>query len=165
MIRLAIATLALACASAVSGEAAQTPPAQAAPSAEGMVGPALYVTDHERSLKFYTEGLGMTVRMRFGPPAKPDMVVGFGRNPLDTGIMLLTDKGATPRGPITHGYGFDRIALRVADLRTINARMQAAGFAPGEIKVVHGAVQMMMLTDPDGYRIELIDSKPAPRAQ
>ena len=130
-----------------------------------MVGPALYVSDHERSLKFYTEGLGMTLRMRFGPKDKPDMVVGFGANPLDAGIMLLTDKEAPAPRAITHGHGFDRIALRVADLRTINARLQAAGFAPSEIQVVHGAIQMMIVTDPDGYRIELIDSKPAPRPQ
>lgn len=156
--------LGFAATTAMAQGAPQTAPVATA-SAEGMVGPGLYVSDPERSLRFYTEGLGMTLRMRFGPKDKPDMVVGFGRNPLDAGIMLLTDKqGPQPR-PIAHAHGFDRIALRVADLRAVNARLQVAGFTPGEIKVVHGAVQMMIVTDPDGYRIELIDSKPAPRPQ
>ena len=141
--------------------AAETPVAAA--SLGGMVGPGLYVTDPERSLRFYTQGLGMLLRMRFGTPGKPDMVVGFGPNPLDAGIMLLSDKDSTPPRRIEHGHGFDRIALRVADLREINARLQAAGFTPGKIQIVHGAIQMMIVTDPDGYRLELIDSKPAPR--
>lgn len=164
MKRLVFAALALSTvASPAMAQGVPSPaPEQSSP---GMVGPGIYVSDHERSLKFYTEGLGMTMRMRFGPKDKPDMVVGFGPNPLDAGIMLLTDKkGPVPR-PITHGHGFDRIALRVADLRAINARLQAAGFAPGDIQIVHGAIQMMIVTDPDGYRIEMIDSKPAPRAK
>jgi catechol 2,3-dioxygenase-like lactoylglutathione lyase family enzyme len=132
---------------------------------DGMVGPALYVSDPAKSRAFYVDGLGMTLRASFGPKDKPDMIVGFGRSMFDAGIMLLTDKEAAAPRPIQHVHGFDRIALRVADLRAINVRLQAAGFAPGNIQVVHGAVQMMMVTDPDGYRIEMIDSKPAPRAR
>jgi len=139
---------------------AQTSP-QAAPS-QHLVGPAIYVTDPERSIRFYTEGLGMTVRMRFGSPQRPDVVVGFGTNPTDAGIMLITDKEG-PIRPVVHAHGFDRIALRLPGLEAIAGRLKAAGFAAGEIKVVHGFVRMMMITDPDGYRIELIDSQPVSR--
>jgi lactoylglutathione lyase len=140
-------------------------PAPVAPPAaglEGMVGPALYVSDPARSLKFYTDGLGMRLRMRFGPTDRPDMVVGFGANPADAGIMLITDKQG-PIQPIQHVHGFDRIALRLPDLVAVSARLRAAGFAAGDIRTVHGSIQMMIVTDPDGYRIELIDSKPAPK--
>lgn len=140
--------------------AASPPPAA---SLEGMVGPALYVTDPARSLKFYTEGLGMKMRMRFGPPDRPDMVVGFGMDPTQAGIMLITDKTAPTQPPIQHSHGFDRIALRLPDLVAVSARLRAAGFQPGEIRIVHGAIRMMMVDDPDGYRIELIDSLPPPR--
>ncbi len=162
---LALAALALAPAMAVAepaAPAAQPAAPSAAASLDGMVGPALYVSDPARSLKFYTEGLGMRLRMRFGPPDRPDMVVGFGANPADAGIMLITDKQG-PIKPIQHVHGFDRIALRLPDLLAVTARLRAAGFAAGEIRTVHGSIRMMMVTDPDGYRIELIDSQPIAR--
>lgn len=140
----------------------QAEPATA--SLYGIVGPGLYISDPARSLKFYTEGLGMQLRMRFGPPGRPDMVVGFGPDPMQAGIMLLTDKEGPTQRPIAHAHGFDRIALRLPDLQAVSARLRAAGFEPGEIREVHGGIaRMMMVTDPDGYRIELIDSKPAPK--
>lgn len=129
---------------------------------ENIVGPALHITDPARSIRFYTEGLGMVVRMRFGTAERPDVVVGFGTNPSDAGIMLITEKQG-PLRPIVHAHGFDRIAVRLPGLETVAARLKAAGFEAGEITLVHGFVRMMMVTDPDGYRIELIDSQPAPR--
>ena len=144
-----------------AGASAQVPAAPAI-SPEGMVGPALYVTDPARSLKFYTEGLGMKLRMRFGPVDRPDMVVGFGPNPAEAGIMLITDKTG-PIRPIAHAHGFDRIALRMPDLAGLAARLKGLGFKAGEVKLVHGSIRMMMVTDPDGYRLELIETpgKPA----
>lgn len=155
---IALATLAVA----PSAAAAEPAPAPPSVSLEGMIGPAIYVTDPARSLKFYTEGLGMRLRMRFGTPERPDTVVGFGSNPSDAGIMLITNKQG-PIQPVQHGHGFDRIALRLPDLVAVSARLRAAGFAAGEIQTVHGSIRMMMVTDPDGYRIELIDSQPAAR--
>ena len=154
--RIAMAALSLTASPAF----AQSASPAAAPT-ESMVGPALYVSDPVRSLRFYTEGLGMKLRMRFGPAQRPYMVVGFGMNPTDAGIMLLTEKEGAIR-PIDHGHGFDRIALRLPGLENVASRLEAAGFSAGEIRVVHGFVRMMMVTDPDGYRIELIDSQPLP---
>lgn len=169
MRRLAMRHMALLAAPAVLHAAsamAEPAPAQqpAAASLEGMVGPALYVTDPARSVRFYTEGLGMKVRMRFGSPQRPDTVVGFGMDPTQAGIMLITDKEGPVR-PIQHVHGFDRIALRLPDLQVVSSRLKEAGFEAGEIRTVHGSIRMMMVTDPDGYRIELIDSRPAPRPQ
>lgn len=157
----AAALVALALAAPVAADQVKMEPVASSTGAmEGMVGPGLFVSNPDRSLKFYTDGLGMVLRMKMGD----DLIVGFGRNMMDAGIMLLKDKSAKPE-KIAHAHGFDRIAWRVNDLATINARLKAAGFAPGEIKVVHGAIQMMIVTDPDGYRMELIDSKPAPKAK
>ena len=159
---LAMAALAMSLSSAASVHAQVQAQPQAGPAnaaLEGIVGPALYVSDPERSLRFWRDAIGMQVRMRFGPKDRPDMVIGFGPDPTQAGIMLITDKEGAPRA-IEHGHGFDRIALRLPDLEAVNARLRAAGLAPGEIRIVHGAVVMMMVTDPDGYRVELIDSKP-----
>lgn len=155
MIRpVSIAALILLSASPQAAIAQAAPPAMAP---EGMVGPAIYVTQPDRSLKFYTEGLGMKLRMRFGPKDRPDIVVGFGSNPADAGIMLVTDKTG-PIRPVAHVHGFDRIALRVPDLAALNSRLASLGFKGGEVKVVHGSIRMMMIDDPDGYRIELIET-------
>lgn len=163
MIKITIAALAIATAtvagSAQAQEISMAPVKSSTGASQGMVGPGLYVSNPERSLKFYTDGLGMVLRMKMGD----DLIVGFGRNMMDAGIMLLQDKSKKPQ-KIAHAHGFDRIAWRVDDLQAINARLKAAGFSPGEIRVVHGVVQMMIVTDPDGYRMELIDSKPAPKA-
>lgn len=161
--RIALAALLLAAAPAVHADApAAPPPAQPAASLEGMVGPALYVSNPDRSLKFYIEGLGMKVRMRFGPTDRPDIVVGFGTDMTQAGIMLITDKSG-PIRPIEHDHGFDRIALRLPNLAAVNARLKGAGFEGGEVRLVHGAINMMIVTDPDGYRMELIDSQPPAR--
>lgn len=159
---LALAGLLLAGTPVLADSPAAPPPVPPAAALEGMVGPALYVTNPDRSLKFYTEGLGMKVRMRFGPADRPDIVVGFGMDMTQTGIMLVTDKTG-PIQPVEHGHGFDRIALRLPNLAAVNDRLKAAGFAGGEIRVVHGAFNMMIVTDPDGYRMELIDSQPPAR--
>lgn len=160
----AIAALAMVASNPSAAEPAPSPaakgaPAPAAPSLQGMVGPALYVSNPESSLKFYRDGLGMQLRMKFGPADRPDMLIGFGPNPMDAGIMLITDKEG-PIKKIEHVHGFDRIALRLPDLQAVAARLRAAGFQAGEIRKVHGGIWMMMVTDPDGYKIELIDSKP-----
>ena len=147
----------------VSGAWAQSsssPPAAASETQGAMVGPALYVTDVSRSLKFYTDGLGMQVRMKFGPADRPDVVIGYGADPTQPGLMLLSDRaGAAPR-KIEHVHGFDRIAFRMTDLETLAAKLRAAGFSPSDIRVVHENYRMMMVSDPDGYRFELIDNKP-----
>lgn len=48
----------------------------------------------------------------------------------------------------------------VADVRALSDRLKAAGFSPGEVRVVHGTSLMLMVDDPDGYKIEIIDSSP-----
>lgn len=144
---------------ALSVPLAHAEPAGPGAKLEGVIGPALYVSDPARSLKFYTEGLGMQVRMRFGPPDRPDMVLGFGMDPTEAGIMLITDKEG-PIRPIQHVHGFDRVALRLPDLAAVAGRLRKAGFEAGDIRTVHGNIRMMMISDPDGYRIELIDSQP-----
>jgi lactoylglutathione lyase len=134
-------------------------PATAAP-ANMIVGPAFYVTDMARSLRFYRDALGMTVRMQFGPKDQPEAVIGFGTDPRLPCLMLLSDKpGAAEK--IEHGHGYDRVALNVTDLRGFETKLKAAGYKTDEIRTVHGSILMMIATDPDGYRIELVQTPQA----
>jgi catechol 2,3-dioxygenase-like lactoylglutathione lyase family enzyme len=140
-------------------QAAAAKPA-AAPGA--LIGAAVYVSDLPRALKFYRDTLGMRVLMQFNPPgaadkSRPDTVLSFGGGPADPMLMLLSDRNASGPRKIEHSFGFARVVLRMADLDGVNAKLRAAGFAPGEIHKAHGTFRVMMLTDPDGYPVEVIE--------
>ncbi|MEJ5979276.1 VOC family protein [Novosphingobium sp. PS1R-30] len=142
---------------------AQTPAAAsaAAPKRGAVIGAAVHVSDLQRSLKFYRDALGMRVMAQFSPPgaadkSRPDTVLNFGNGPADTMLMLLSDRSASGTRPIEHGFGFARVVLRLPDLQAANASLRANGFPAGEIKGAHGTVTLMMLTDPDGYTVEVI---------
>jgi catechol 2,3-dioxygenase-like lactoylglutathione lyase family enzyme len=158
--RTLVAAAAVALAVTGSGAFAQSAPAAPPAMANTIVGPGYFVSDMARSLRFYRDCLGMSVRLQFGPKDKPDVVVGFGPDPSKPSLMLLSDReGPTPR-PIQHGHGYSRVALLMADVTALSERLKAAGFSPGEIKVAHGTSRVMMVDDPDGYRIEIIDTQP-----
>ena len=142
-------------ASAYAEETASVPKSAARATESSVVGPALYVTDIERSLRFYRDVLGMTVKMRYGPAGKEDVVLGFGSDPRQLGLMLLSDKSAATPRKIEHGHGFSRFAVNVGDIAAVKKRLRDFGMPPAEIRKVHGTVQMMMTSDPDGYAIEI----------
>lgn len=168
MTALAFAALAAAlCGTAYAQGAAPAAPANAAPRA-ALIGAAINVADIERSLKFYRDTLGMRVLMQFTPPGAPardgqkpppDIVLSAGNGPADAMLMLLSDRD--PSGPraIGHAFGFARVVLRHTDLDALAARMSENGFAPGEVHKAHGAFRVMMLADPDGYTVEIIEQK------
>jgi catechol 2,3-dioxygenase-like lactoylglutathione lyase family enzyme len=153
--------LALA-ASTISAPAhADLAPPAAATTANKIVGPVLYVTDMARSLKFYRDTLGMTVRSQFGPADRPNTSLGFDADPKQPSLMLLSDRAGPAPRKIEHGHGYDRLALLVSNLRAVQARLRQAGYTTSEIRQIHDVHLMMMATDPDGYKVELIDSQPA----
>ena len=60
---------------ATAGQAAAQsalPPAAAPAIANTIIGPGYHVSDMARSLRFYRDVLGMTVRLQFGPKDKPE---------------------------------------------------------------------------------------------
>jgi lactoylglutathione lyase len=147
-----------------AGGYAQSAPAAIAPAAavtaqSTIVGPALYVSDMARSLRFYRDALGMTVRIQFGPKDKPDVMIGFGADPSKPCVLLLSDRSGRP-SRIEHPHGFDRFVIMLPDTPALAERLRAAGFAASLPREVHGTSMMMMVTDPDGYKIEIIDTKP-----
>lgn len=139
-------------------------PAPGRPSG-ALIGPALHVSDVARALKFYVDGLGMKVGLEMGPPTRHETILTFGGDPRQPGIILLSDQTAKAPPRIAQSNGYDRTVLRIDDLIAVAARLRATGFAPGEIRDVAMGYRMMMATDPDGYRYELVQAaprKPAP---
>ena len=122
----------------------------------------LRVGDLQRSIRFYTEVLGMTLlRTTERPEQKYDLAfVGYGRNPEHTEIELTYNYGVAS---YELGTAFGHIAIGVADVAAtcaaVRAKVAALGGAitrePGPVK--GGTTMIAFITDPDGYKIELIE--------
>jgi catechol 2,3-dioxygenase len=139
---------------------AQSAPTQAPPAVNAIVAPGYHVADMQKSLRFYRDILGMQVRMQYGPADRPDVVIGFGADQTAAGVMLLSDKAGPAPRKIEHGFGYSRLAVRLADLSGVHRRLRAAGYVVSDIRVVHDVFLMAMATDPDGYQVELLGPRP-----
>jgi lactoylglutathione lyase len=124
----------------------------------------LRVGDLQRSIRFYTEVLGMQLlRTTERPDQKYDLAfVGYGRNPEHAEIELTYNYGVTQ---YETGTAFGHIAIGVADVAatcaSVREKATALGAAitrePGPVK--GGDTVIAFITDPDGYKIELIERK------
>ncbi|MEN9538170.1 MAG: Lactoylglutathione lyase [Pseudomonadota bacterium] len=111
----------------------------------------------QRSIDFYTQVLGMTLnRTSENESQKYSLAfVGFGTNPDHAEIELTYNWGVETYEP---GTAFGHIALGVPDVYAACARIKAAGGhvtrEAGPVK--GGSTIIAFVTDPDGYKIELI---------
>jgi lactoylglutathione lyase len=122
----------------------------------------LRVGDLQKSISFYTQVLGMTLlRTTSRPEQKYDLAfVGYGSNPDHAEIELTYNHGVSS---YDIGSAFGHIAIGVADVAATCAavRDQAAALGgaitrePGPVK--GGTTVIAFITDPDGYKIELIE--------
>jgi lactoylglutathione lyase len=119
----------------------------------------LRVGDLERSLAFYRDVLGMSLLSRRDyPEGKFTLAfIGYGKNPEHAEIELTHNWG-TDKYEI--GTAFGHVALGVDDIYAACDRIRAAGGnitrEPGPMK--HGSTVIAFVTDPDGYKIELIQT-------
>jgi len=116
----------------------------------------------QRSIDFYTQVLGMELlRTTQRPEQKYDLAfVGYGRNPAHAEIELTYNYGVESYDV---GSGFGHIAIGVPDVAaTCAAVRDKAAALGGAITREAGAVKggstvIAFITDPDGYKIELIE--------
>ena len=117
----------------------------------------LRVGDLQRSIDFYTRVLGMQLlRTSENPEYKYSLAfVGYEGNPAQAEIELTYNWG-TDKYELGTAYG--HIALGVPDAYAACDRIKAAGGKvtrePGPVK--GGTTVIAFVTDPDGYKIELI---------
>jgi lactoylglutathione lyase len=117
----------------------------------------LRVGDLQRSIDFYTQVLGMQLlRKTERPDQKYSLAfLGYGSNPEHAEIELTYNWGVD-RYDMGTGYG--HIAIGVADAYAACDKIRAAGGnitrEPGPVK--GGSTVIAFVTDPDGYKIELI---------
>ncbi len=117
----------------------------------------LRVGDLQRSIDFYTRVLGMTLlRTSENPQYKYSLAfLGYGSNPEHAELELTHNWGVTQ---YDMGTAYGHIALGVPDAYAAVAQVKAAGgLVTREAGPVAGGTTVIaFVTDPDGYKIELI---------
>lgn len=127
----------------------------------------LRVADLERALLFYSETLGMRLLRQEHYPSGRFTLAFLGYADERTGAQIeLTHNWDKQDYP--HGGAFGHIALAVANTEAACARLAAMGVkilrAPGPMSNASAeradAEVIAFIEDPDGYRIELIETQP-----
>lgn len=119
----------------------------------------LRVRDLEASLRFYCDVLGMKLlRRKDYPEGRFTLAfVGYEDESRAAVIELTHNWGRTD---YVLGDAFGHVALGVPDIHATCERLRAAGATitrePGPMK--HGTTVIAFLEDPDGYKIELIET-------
>jgi len=133
---------------------------------------AICVRDLEASLHFWRDGLGFTVIMDepfagdwptlFGAPSTSLRAVFLGDpSRPDTGIVELVDLGAVP-GPERSASEPARAGMLllsvITDLDAVLSRLASLGLGGTLRRIEVAGVGLAVVTDPDGVRVELVDS-------
>ena len=119
----------------------------------------LRVGDLQRSIDLYTQVIGMRLlRTTDNPEYQYKLAfLGFGNNPKHAELELTYNYGVSQ---YDMGTAYGHIALGVPDAAAAVARIRAAG---GKVTreagpVKGGSTIIAFVQDPDGYKIELIES-------
>ncbi|MDH2925238.1 lactoylglutathione lyase [Nicoletella semolina] len=122
----------------------------------------LRVGDLERSIKFYTEVLGMRLlRQRENEQYKYTLAFLGYSDESEGAVLELTYNWGVKEYELGTAYG--HIALGVDDIyATVEAVRQAGGKVTREAgPVLGGKTVIAFVEDPDGYKIEFIENKDA----
>jgi len=122
----------------------------------------LRVGNMERSVKFYTEVLGMKLLRTTDRPEQKYSLAFVGYDTEDKAAVIeLTYNYGTDKYDLGTGYG--HIALEMPDVAKACAAVKAKGGTvtreAGPVK--GGTTVIAFVADPDGYKIEFIERRPA----
>jgi lactoylglutathione lyase len=118
----------------------------------------------QRSIDFYTKVLGMTLlRISDNPEYQYTLAfVGYGANPEHAELELTYNYGVES---YEMGSAYGHLAISADDIVAACAAVTANGGnvtrAPGPVK--GGSTMIAFVTDPDGYKIELIERRDGAR--
>ena len=117
----------------------------------------LRVGDLQRSIDFYTRVMGMTLLRTSENPSQNYSLafLGYGRNPEHAELELTYNHGVSS---YDMGTAYGHIAIGVPDAYAACEKIRANGGnvtrEPGPVK--GGTTVIAFITDPDGYKVELI---------
>jgi lactoylglutathione lyase len=118
----------------------------------------LRVGDLDRSIRFYTDVMGMKLLRRSENTSQNYTLafLGYGSNPEHAEIELTHNHGVSS---YELGTAYGHIAIGVPDAAAACERIRAGGGnvtrEAGPVK--GGTTVIAFVTDPDGYKIELIE--------
>jgi catechol 2,3-dioxygenase-like lactoylglutathione lyase family enzyme len=138
---------------------AQNPPGQnmagpPAVTAMTVMASAVPCSDLDRSIAFYTNGLGMTLggRLEMGAVTEAPLILPGG------GAYLMLIKPKDNATPLPMRSMLNRVVLAVPDVKAVEARLAASGYRLErpitEEPRYHVAVGLVQ--DPDGNQLELV---------
>jgi lactoylglutathione lyase len=120
----------------------------------------LRVGNLQRSIDFYTQVMGMTlIRTSENPDYKYTLAfVGYGKNPDHAELELTYNWGVES---YDMGTAYGHLAIAVPDAYAACEKIRNAG---GKVTreagpVKGGSTVIAFITDPDGYKVELIQRK------
>jgi lactoylglutathione lyase len=120
--------------------------------------PAYRITDLSASLQFYTAlGYEQVGRVDVGEGASLTMLKFPGEE-----VVSLELVHRPADGPVDIGTGFSHLPIQVENLSSTVQALSEAGLTVGPVERPGGpnGPQTSWLTDPDGYRIELVQWPP-----
>lgn len=127
----------------------------------------LRVRDVDATLRFYCDGLGMTLLDRYDFEAARFSILflsyaGYRDGQAAIELTYNWDQD----GDYTHGSGYGHIAIGVPDVGAMWSRLADYGGRQGTAPktMMPGAPELAFVYDPDGYAIELIQTKRSPVA-
>jgi catechol 2,3-dioxygenase-like lactoylglutathione lyase family enzyme len=156
MVAAAVAALA----SGATQAQAETSPSSGPPAAKALaVMSATFATsDLDRSIAFYTQGLGLMAAARMERQEVTEVPLLFPGGGMSLLLMKWKGDAASPQGKPRIG----RLILNVPDLKALAAQLQAAGYAlkrpiaeQPQFHILVGLVE-----DPDGNQLELVQRGP-----
>lgn len=115
------------------------------------------VGDLDRSIRFYTEVLGMKVlRRKDYPDGRFTLAfVGYG-DEADTAVIELTHNWDTKGYDLGNGFGHIAVAVPDAYKACEDAAARGGKVTRPAGPMKHGSTVIAFVEDPDGYKIEFI---------
>jgi len=120
----------------------------------------LRVADLERSLRFYTEVLGMRLlRRKDYPEGKFTLAfVGYG-DETDTAVIELTHNWGVDNYELGNAFGHIAVAVDDAYKACEEVKRRGGRVTREAGPMKHGTTMIAFIEDPDTYKIELIERK------
>lgn len=121
-----------------------------------MIHSMIRVLDEARSVDFYSRAFGLSVADRLDFDGFTLIYLSNADSTFE--LELTVNKGRAE--PYELGDGYGHLAVSVADVDTLHARLEAEGLGPRKLVDFRNGdtlvARFFFIADPDGYQIEVI---------